>query len=184
MNTVMVEDFALVEPATRYRRAFLAMLDDYRRAGEERYGNLRNLTPLRFGAYVQNLRDASQGIGLQPGWVPYTTLWLVCPTVLLIFGSVQLRHRLTEALEKEGGHIGYTITPSQRRKGLGTLQLALALDEVRRRRESLGLDRVLITCNTENIGSAKIIQKNGGIFESEVISDFSGKPVSRYWIDL
>ncbi len=45
MNTVMVEDFALVEPATRYRRAFLAMLDDYRRAGEERYGNLRNLTP-------------------------------------------------------------------------------------------------------------------------------------------
>jgi len=181
---VAVEDFALVEPEPRHRRAFLAMLDDYRRAGEERYGNLRNLTPLRFRAYIQKLRDASQGIGLQPGWVPYTTLWLVCPTVPLIFGSVQLRHRLTEALEKEGGHIGYTITPSQRRQGLGTLQLALALDEVRRRRESLGLDRVLITCNTENIGSAKIIQKNGGIFESEVISDFSGKPVSRYWIDL
>ncbi len=160
------------------------MVDDYRRAGEERYDNLRNLTPLRFRAYVQKLCDASRGIGLQPGWVPHTTLWLVCPAVPLIFGSVHLRHRLTEALEKEGGHIGYTITPSQRRKGLGTLQLALALDEVRRRHESLGLDRVLITCNTENIGSAKIIQKNGGVFESEVISDFSGKPVSRYWIDL
>ncbi|MCU0521689.1 MAG: GNAT family N-acetyltransferase [Anaerolineae bacterium] len=180
----MSEGFVLVEPATRYRKAFIAMLDDYRRASEDRYGHLRGLTPLKFRAYVRQLTDASTGLGLQPGWVPYTTLWLVRPDVPLIFGSVQLRHWLTESLQKEGGHIGYTITPSQRRKGYGTIQLALALDEVRRRHESLGLDRVLVTCDTDNIGSARVIQSNGGVFESEVISDFSGKPVSRYWIDL
>ena len=160
------------------------MMEDYRRAGEERYAHLRNLTPLRFRAYIQQLTNSANGLGLRPGWVPYTTLWLIRPNVPLILGSVQLRHWLTESLEKEGGHIGYTITPSQRRKGYGTLQLTLALDEVRRRHDSLGLDRVLVTCDTDNIGSARIIQRNGGVFESEVISDFSGKPVSRYWIDL
>jgi predicted acetyltransferase len=82
---------------------------------------------------------------------------------------------------KEGGHIGYTVRPSDRRKGYGSTLCRLMLEEAWSR---LGLRRVLITCDTDNVGSARIIQKNGGVFESEVRSDHSGKRVSRYWVDL
>ncbi len=176
--------YRLVEPDVRYHKAFLAMIEDFRLAGEDRYRNVAEVARHDFPTYVQHLQDAARGIGLRPDWVPYTIFWMVGPGAPLVIGSVQLRHRLTPALEKEGGHIGYNITPSRRRQGLGTLQLALALDEVRNRHDALGLDRVLITCDTDNIASARIIRKNGGVFESEVISDYSGKPVSRYWVSV
>jgi len=180
----MIDSFFLAEPETRYRKAALAMVQDFHRFGEDRYPRLRDLGALAFGIYVRELKDAARGIGLRPGWVPYTTLWMITPEASLVYGTVQLRHWLTASLEKEGGHIGYAITPSQRGKGYGTKQLALALDEVHKRYAMLALDRVLITCNSDNIASARVIQKNGGVFENEIISDLSGKPVSRYWVDL
>ena len=176
--------YRLVEPAVRYHKAFLAMIEDFRLAGEDRYRHVAEVARRDFPTYVRGLLEAAKGIGLRPGWVPYTIFWMVGPGAPLVVGSVQLRHWLTPALEKEGGHIGYNITPSRRGLGLGTLQLALALDEIRNRYESLRLDRVLITCDTDNIASARIIQKNGGVFENEVISDYSGKPVSRYWLEV
>jgi predicted acetyltransferase len=97
-----------------------------------------------------------------------------------MIGITHLRHRLTDPLRKEGGHIGYNIRPSERRKGYGTKILELALDKAR----EIGLKRVLVTCDTDNVASGKIIRKNGGVFEGESISDRSGKPVSRYWIEL
>ena len=175
------DTYGLVEPHVRYREAFLRLSADYRRAGEDRFEDVSD-----FAAYVRGPQDAARGIGLSPGWVPYTTFWTLAlgePPFTLV-GIVRLRHRLTPALEREGGHIGYTIAPSFRRQGLGTLQLALALEEIRRRYDEFRLDRVLITCDTDNIASARIIRKNGGVFDSEVVSDFSGRSVSRYWVDL
>jgi predicted acetyltransferase len=180
-GTIDGREYRLVEPHERYRDAFLRLSADYRQAGEERLEEVSD-----FPAYVRRMQDAARGIGLSPGWVPYTTFWTLASDITppSLIGIVNLRHRLTPALKKEGGHIGYTIAPSFRGRGLGTLQLALALDEIRRRYDEFRLDRVLITCDTDNIASARIIWKNGGVFESEVISDFSGKPVSRYWVDL
>lgn len=171
----------LVEPAYVYRKAFLTMVADYQAAGENRYLPLLSVLQADFRGYVRHQRQMGRGIGLKPGWVPCTVLWGVSPELSLIVGELHIRHRLTPALEKEGGHIGYTITPSLRGKGFGTRQLALGLEKVR---ELLDVERVLVTCDTDNIASARVIQKNGGILENEVISDYSGKPVSRYWIDL
>lgn len=176
----MNSDLRLEEPAYRYYERFLAMLKDYRQAGEARYDYLDITTKADFKPYVRRLREVAKGIGLRPGWVPQTSFWLVEPGAPLIIGTLQLRHWLTPALEREGGHIGYSITPSRRGQGYGTRQLALGLEKAR----ELGLDRVLVTCDTDNIASARVIQKNGGEFQDEVISDTSGKPVSRYWIDL
>jgi len=75
------------------------------------------------------------------------------------------------------GHIGDSIRPSERRKGYATAMIGLALKEAK----ALGIDRVLMCCDKENIGSAKSIMKNGGVLENEVVVD--GVVEQRYWIE-
>ena len=96
-----------------------------------------------------------------------------------LIGAVNIRHYLNEKLLLDGGHIGLGVRPSERRKGYATRMLRLALDECRK----LGLDRVLITCDKDNIGSARTIMNNGGVLENEII-DSDGETVQRYWIEL
>ena len=93
---------------------------------------------------------------------------------------INLRHCLIPSLEHYGGHIGYFIRPSERDKGYGTRMLILALDEARK----LGLSQVMMTCNINNLASARGIEKNGGVLASQGISRVSGKLISRYWITL
>jgi predicted acetyltransferase len=92
-----------------------------------------------------------------------------------VIGFVSFRHDLgNEFLRTEGGHIGYSIRPAFRRRGHASRALGLALERAR----EIGLDRVLITCEEDNVGSARTIESQGGVFESV----FNGK--RRYWIDL
>lgn len=93
-------------------------------------------------------------------------------------GAVNIRHYLNENLLLGGGHIGDGVRPSERGKGIGTRMIALALEECRR----LGIDRVLMTCDKDNVASAKTIRNNGGVLENEVLID--GEIVQRYWISL
>jgi len=129
------------------------------------------------------LRDSvnhPQGIGLSQGWVPTTSLWLLRDGQHLL-GRLSIRHSLTPWLEAEGGHIGYAVRASERRRGYATLMLSLALPVARQ----IGLTRVLITCDKKNIASARVIQKNGGILEDERPSQVPGREiVQRYWIEL
>ena len=76
---------------------------------------------------------------------------------------MSIRHRLTPSLLLMGGHIGYDVRPSARRRGHATLMLAAALPVAR----GLGIDRALLTCRTDNIGSRKVIEANGGVLEDE-----------------
>jgi len=94
-----------------------------------------------------------------------------------IVGNIQIRHSLNESLLQNGGHIGYGVRPSERRKGYATKTLALALEKCR----ALGIDKVLVTCNKDNIASAKTILKNGGVLENEFTEE-NGNIVQRYWI--
>jgi predicted acetyltransferase len=168
------ENVRLVEPTEELRSEFLSMAEEWSAAGDERYDEALK----DFDAHLRTLRDAARGVGLAPDRVPYTMFWLV--TGGRVVGRSGLRHRLNALLEREGGHIGYDIRPSERRKGYGTFILRLTLERAR----SLGLTRVLVTCDADNIGSARIIEKNGGVFDSHAVSEKSGKLVSRYWIEL
>lgn len=95
-----------------------------------------------------------------------------------IVGMIQIRHELNESLLQHGGHIGYGVRPSERKKGYATKMLELALRECK----NLGIKDVLVTCNKKNIGSAKTIQKNGGILENEI--EENGILTQRYWISI
>ena len=95
-------------------------------------------------------------------------------------GIIQIRHCLNDYLEKYGGHIGYSVAPSERRKGYATQMLKLVLPECAK----LGIGRVLITCVQGNEGSKRTILNNGGIFESTVFDSEDGCWLERYWIEL
>ncbi|MBI4558770.1 MAG: GNAT family N-acetyltransferase [Candidatus Hydrogenedentes bacterium] len=168
----------LVEPAESLREAFLEMDGEYWAAGEVCDRDFERCDG-NFPMYLRHLAEQSQREFTYDGLVPQTTFWLM-HTGGTLLGTSRLRHYLTAQLEHEGGHIGYSIRPMQRRKGYGALILALTMEQAR----ATGLRRVLVTCNKENVASARVILKNGGVLESEVVSMRSGKPVSRYWIEL
>ena len=97
-----------------------------------------------------------------------------------ILGMIQVRHRLNEYLEKYAGHIGYSVRPSERRKGVAKRMLVLVLPYCRK----LGLQRVMIACQPWNEGSRKTILANGGVYEKTVHEPDRNVDLERYWIEL
>jgi predicted acetyltransferase len=107
--------------------------------------------------------------------VPVTELWFVDGTDYL--GTVIIRHRLTPALEHEGGHIGYHVVPGQRRRGHATQMLAQARPVCRQ----LGLTEILVTCAEDNLGSRRVIEANGGALDRIVDGEAHYRlPTSRH----
>jgi len=171
---------ALVRPGAGLRAPFLEAAYEYRDAGEELDPAFPAYWNASFEEYVKQLDDLAQGRHLPFSMVRSDTFWLLSGDGRLI-GMSRLRGRLSRSLRIEGGHIGYTIRPSERRKGYGTRLCALTIEEARKTGK---FTRLLITCDTRNTGSARIIEKNGGILENYVISPRSGRQVSRYWVTL
>ena len=112
-----------------------------------------------------------------PGFVTGITFFAVVDGYIV--GTLSIRHYLNDALLKTGGHIGFGVRPSERRKGYGSKILALALIECR----ALGIEKALVTCDKSNTASAKTIINNGGILENEFTED-NGNIVQRYWIAI
>jgi predicted acetyltransferase len=110
------------------------------------------------------------------GWVPSTTSFLVDEGRIL--GVSSLRHWLTPHLLEHGGHVGYSVRPSERNRG----HAARLLQNAARKARRLGIERLLVTCDADNVSSARVIEKCGGILENEVPTDDA--PIRRYWIHL
>ncbi len=104
---------------------------------------------------------------LNNDWVPDTTLFCLDRDRNIFVGAVSIRHYLNDKLLKTGGRIGDGIRPGERRKGYVTAMIALALEECKK----LGITRVLMCCDKNNIGLAKSIIKNGGVLENEIEED-------------
>ena len=168
----------LIEPDLQFKEEYFRYCTAFRSANEPPRP-YEELAFLDFPAFIQKIKDQSHGADLPEGFIPLTHYWLVADHTHIL-GNSQLRHNLTPALERYGGHIGYAIHPHERGKGYGTLILALTLEKAR----SLGLRQVLVTCDADNLTSARVITHNGGVLEDQRPSAPSGKLVSRYWIRL
>lgn len=131
-----------------------------------------------FESFVQRKKEEAEGKNLPEGWVPATELWLIDNDEFI--GRINIRHQLTDYLFTIGGHIGYWIRPSKRKMGYGKKILELALPEAKK----LDITKVLVTCDDTNLGSAKIIEANGGILENIVETEEGHPKTRRYWIQL
>jgi len=126
------------------------------------------------------MKNSREGIGLPEGYVPATYLWLVDQEEFI--GEVSIRHQLTEALLLFGGHIGYGVRVKKWNQGYGTILLQQALEYAFK---VIKLDRILITCSDNNIGSYTVIEKNGGILQDKIVNIINGNErlTRRYWIN-
>jgi len=130
-----------------------------------------------FKRYLEVLDEQGRGINLQPNFVPSTFLFAFVEA--RIVGRVSIRHALNAFLERVGGHIGYAVVPEFRRRGYATEILRQSVELARFR---LGISRILITCDDDNIGSIRTIEKNGGVLENIISGPDLSKPKRRYWI--
>ena len=130
-----------------------------------------------FQRYLEVLAERDRGENLPEDQVPSTFLFAFAG--IRIVGRASIRHALNPFLELFGGHIGYVVVPEYRRQGYATAILRQALQIAR---QKLGLTRVLVTCDDDNVGSIRTIEKNGGVLENIVADPESAKPKRRYWI--
>ena len=132
---------------------------------------------LPWAQYLRILADNRAGVNLPDGHVPST--FLVADVDGQIVGRVSIRHELNDYLRAEGGHIGYGVLPAYRRRGYATEILRQALIVAR----SLGIDRVLVTCDDDNLASIKAIESCGGKLDSVLPAEPGIPAFRRYWID-
>ena len=170
----------LIEPTMEYD----SQIQAYRREFLETEGSMDGCGSLRRFETTREWLDQVEALRrpetTPPQLVPSTQYIYVRESDSKVVGVIQIRHCLNEFLEKYAGHIGYSVCPTERRKGYATQMLRLALPECK----ALGLDRVLISCVEGNEGSKRTILRNGGVYESTVYEPGEGVYLERYWIDL
>lgn len=165
----------MVKLTDRYQRHLTEMMDEWCATGEKIVPwAIRKNDYHDFPRYMEQL-EIRKPEGTR---VPESVFFCLDEERDLFVGAVSIRHYLNETLLLNGGHIGDGVRPSERRKGVATRMIGLALEECKR----LGIGRVLMCCDKENVGSAKSIQNNGGMLENEVTLE--NEVVQRYWIDL
>lgn len=163
----------LVELEEQYKPQLVDMMDEWHQTGEKiiPYA-IRKNDYQDFAHYLAGLYER------EDGEVPGSTYFCLDVERNIFVGAVNIRHFLDDALLVNGGHIGDGVRPSERRKGIATQMIGLALEKCR----EMGIQKVLMVCDKDNIGSAKSIQNNNGILEKEM--DMNGEIVQKYWIDL
>lgn len=164
----------LTRPSIKHKDSFIQAVKEFQQEGSNIKLDTQELSS-DFNKLLDNFNNQENGAGLKEGYVPGSTFWLVDGDDFI--GEVNIRHRLNEKLFQKGGHIGYEIRPSKRKMGYGAKILELALPLAK----DIITDKILITCDDDNIGSWKIIEKNGGILENKI--EYNDKLTRRYWIE-
>ena len=133
----------------------------------------------KYEEWLSKKHDEYNNINLEEGRVPSSFYFLMDGNRIL--GSISIRHSIdSDMLKRFGGHIGYNIRPSERRKGYATKMLNLAIEKC----EELGLEEVMVTCKENNIGSAKTIENNCGILKEIVYIPEENSNFKKYWINV
>jgi predicted acetyltransferase len=170
-------------PQLEVRRAWIADETEILRAHRETVSEVPNFLHyfqegMAFNRYLDVLDERERGVDLPQHHVPSTFLFGFSSG--RVVGRVAIRHRLTDSLFRVGGHIGFVVVPAFRRQGHATSILGFSLLFAR---DTLNLDRVLVTCDDDNVGSIRTIEKNGGVLENVIDESDLRKPTRRYWID-
>jgi len=166
----------LVLPGTQWR----AQIADYKRKVVETDDTVGcgRLRKLEVDEWIAFCRDLRAGRNLPEAYVPATQYLAVRIKDNKLVGLIQIRHTLNAFLLEYCGHIGYSVAPEERGKGYATEMLGLALKKCK----TLGIGKVMVSCAEHNTASARVIQKNGGVFENEV--EYGGTVLQKYWFEV
>ena len=160
----------LVVPEEKYLKSYMKAYDEFQSMGVSTFG----LSDARSMDIFEKFENYRLERNLKPDRVGSDTYWLVDEEKRYFIGEVHIRHRLNEALKLCGGHIGYAVRYGEWNKGYGTRMLSLALEKAKER----GISEALVTCNDDNIASARVMEKNGFLFQDKVEVD--GRLIRRY----
>ncbi len=138
--------------------------------------DIRNVTD--YDMFLKDLERRKHQNRIKPDYSPQTTFGAFDDEKLV--GVFVVRHALKGRLVNHGGNIGYFVRPSERKKGYGKQVLSLSLEKAK----EIGLEKALVTCRVDNIGSAKVIEANGGVLENEYYDEGMNKTFKRYWITI
>ena len=168
----------LILPIPEYKEKLMEYKREFIKNGDSMDGTAGLNNADTFEDWYSAICDNSKEATVREGLVPATTYMAVLINDDSLVGMIDIRHRLNDYLFNFGGHIGYSIRKSERRKGYATEMLRLALIECKK----LNMEKVLITCDKDNIGSSKTIINNNGILENEIPEE--NRITQRYWVTL
>ena len=175
-----MENFILIRPTSEYASQIAQYRQEFLDAGDSMDGT----GPLRRTSnpeeYIQICLDHEDPLKVPSHLVPATQFFFIRKSDNKLVGMIQVRHHFNDYLEKYAGHIGYSVRPSERRKGYAKEMLRMVLPFCR----EIGIDKVMITCIDGNIGSEKTILANGGVYEYTIHEPNGNKDLKRFWIEL
>ena len=171
----------LIDPTLDLKQTFMQYLDAFGCSTDNyRLGALRFTQHDSFAdAIAASFAARVQHDGLPDGITPHSVYWLVDQSNHML-ADIALRHELNEALAVFGGHIGYSVHPDHRNKGYATYMVKQMIPLAQR----MKINRLLITCDIDNIASNRVIQKCGGLLENTLTLPDRATPFNRYWIDI
>jgi len=173
-----MNELTLVKPNTAYSEQIWEYRAEFLDVGDSLDGCAGLETAKNVNEWLSNIKKNSREATVAEGLVPATTYIAIRNVDNKVVGIIDIRHRLNDFLLNSGGHIGYSVRPTERQKGYAKAMVHQALEYCS---DTLELSKVLITCNKENIASAKTILANGGNLENEVPE--GDKITQRYWIN-
>lgn len=166
----------LERPSSELVVSYLHFIEEMRANGDKVWEGMIPKADETHKAFVKRLLLA--GTHPEPGLVPDSTYWATDDGQVV--GRIALRHELNDNLKEFGGHIGYEVRPSSRRRGLAKEMLRLILQTPK----ALSIGEVLLTCAPDNVASIKTIAANGGVLERTAFVEKWQRQTNYYWIDL
>lgn len=178
------EEIILIKPTIEYKEQAKEMIEEAKKYDDNNpdiwagYSSMQKYE--NYEEWLQKLENDLDFENIKLGRVPASTYFLLRKIDNKILGVINIRYELNEYLENYGGHIGYSIRPTERRKGYGHKQLILGLEKCL----EIPINKVLVTCRESNKGSARVIESCGGIYEDTRFSKEENDKFRRYWIEL